>query len=576
MRTAATIAIASLSLATTSCISLDTVLKAKPLQFSCAGFAYKDGASSGAVPYKRKSASFLFNDLQAFAFKPPAEPGNLLAFQDPGAPEQTAPSMKALGELKDYLEDQEKLDQDLILKRQQVGALDFSDQDKSLLILSGGGQWGAFGATFLADRRNRQIRSPDTGAMAPVQWDYVTGISTGALQALFVGADDYEGLVKAYTIEDGNELATKNGWRIIRRGSINNTAKLKQRVIQTLLYEDPEAPDTPDRAPGLLHKIAKYDIPADQRESVRRPHIFIGVVEGASGHFYEIDITRMVEDHYIPGTSPEAKDKQTDLADCVAGWALASSAVPVQLTPVIIEEESDDGARTKKAYLDGGVRSSVFVAPSIFADEARYAAEIVRRRECEQADFKSLPDCSGAKSRPGDPIKPPAPQIYVVRNGPTWVPDDGVKDKIDRNTNIVNVGLRGYATLVNQNELSSISTLLLEYPRRPLKFVSADSFDWNTDLATTECKVRERDPDKYFDPAFMRCLRYWGSIHKTRPEDKKRPSGWRDIRNPRVCPEAPAKGDGDGGQPKFCQEAPDTGLAKLFELDLRLRAKANR
>jgi predicted patatin/cPLA2 family phospholipase len=59
-------------------------------------------------------------------------------------------------------------------------------------MLSGGGQWGAFGAGYL-DQARRNGTLPE--------FSYVSGVSTGALQSLFVSIgtpDAYAMLLDAY------------------------------------------------------------------------------------------------------------------------------------------------------------------------------------------------------------------------------------------------------------------------------------------------------------------------------------------------------------------------------------------
>src|SRR5262245_19136920 len=65
-----------------------------------------------------------------------------------------------------------------------------TDKDKAtfdILIISGGGDWGAFGAGFL-----KGWGKIPPGEMARPKFDIVTGVSTGALIApfAFVGTDD--------------------------------------------------------------------------------------------------------------------------------------------------------------------------------------------------------------------------------------------------------------------------------------------------------------------------------------------------------------------------------------------------
>ncbi len=534
-------------------------LPSRPLEFSCEGLATPPHVEVSALNkarfYKQRRESYLFRNLRKYA--------------DPPRPDRKQTSEELLEIIANVRGMTAKTFENSILEDSSKEFSEFSsasdEPDKKLLILSGGGQWGAFGATFLADPVNQR------------DWDYVTGISTGALQALFVGAGNYEGLVRAYTVREKNELATKPFIGPLRYGGIYNTQKLKARLIATLL-DDLDENGEPNGGAGLLERIAMRD----EGAPAKRPHIYIGALEASTGHFFEIDITQMVQDHY-PRTEEDYEEKRAKLAECVAGWSLGSSAVPVQLLPVRITESVVGGTSTK-VYMDGGVRKSAFVAPAIFADEAEYALltalQEEDRRACAVLEAQPADDDATRKQKdqlqkeafaagvclPGraesQPLKAPKPEIYVVRNGPTWVPEDGHKQIVDRKPGVYNTAMRAYATLVNENELSSLSTILLEYPRRPLQFVSADSFNWNRDV-TEDCRNRDRDTKTYFDPAFMACLRDWGRLHSQRPSDTLRPSGWREIRNERVCPKPADNADGTPGD-EFCQEEADPQLQRTL------------
>lgn len=535
----------------------DRILKGKPQEFSCLGY---DGPAN--QPYKRRHRSFLHQDLQRFAEKPTTQ---RVETRSNGTNEMAAETY--LPELIDQEFERvvdQALNADISQQRAGTDAQGLHAVDKprtqelGILVLSGGGQWGAFGAGFLLDPRNRALREG-------VSWNYVTGISTGALQALFVGAEDYEGLAEAYSRKTNSDLATKNGlFAILRSGSLYETRQLRAILVAQLLGNQRPGADADARS-GLLERIAK------KKDS---PHIFIGVVEARSGDFYEIDITRMVKDHY--------KDvaKRTKLAECVAGWALASSAVPVQLSPVAIVEGQRKTVGRRSVFLDGGVRNSTFIAPTIIDQELRYVARSIASekiaRRCKSPTEEEKPNVCLRAPKSSDNSIPP-PHIYVIRNGPTIVPDDGVKGKVDGNPNVINTALRGYATLVNQNELSSISALLLQFPRRELNFVSADGYDWYN-AAQEKCRGVQRDPNVYFDASFMRCLLAWGESHADHRPPAGKASGWRKIGNPNVCPyderstldEGKTKRD----EPSFCIEPPQSSMRALLDQAITQKVKA--
>ncbi len=186
----------------------------------------------------------------------------------------------------------------------------------TILVLSGGGPWGAFGAGLLAGW---------SGASAhprPPAFDLVTGVSTGALQATsaFLGRDQDAALVHAYTIAREDELVARRG--LVRgaiAGAFAGTRPLKARVRTSL-------------AP-------LYDRVAAQAAAGRL--LLVGVVDALDGGMYAIDLTRIAR---------ELKGRERE--DCYVGALMASAAVPVEFDRVEL------GGRP---YFDGGVRRSVFV-----------------------------------------------------------------------------------------------------------------------------------------------------------------------------------------------------------------------
>jgi hypothetical protein len=312
-----------------------------------------------------------------------------------------------------------------------------------VLMLSGGGSWGAFGAGYLnaLDRRD---------------WAVVTGVSTGALQGLFVAAGDYPALANAYGIDEGSELARSNGLRgLLFRGSEYDLAPLRQKIMAYLLPSgDAESP---------LLRMVRAD----------RPDLSIAMVEARSGDLKVVHITRMLRAALGAEAHPD-RAKLHPIAECVAGVALASSSIPVRLTPVQIDGHT---------YVDGGVRSSVF------------EAGVARRLNRFSARAASV-----------------EPHIYVIRNGPTIVFRDTIEPgkpgvaAVDARPDIMRVGMRGYSTIVNQNELMSIASLRLNYPRGPISVISADGF--NAPMNPKPCGPR---PEALFEARFMRCLIGWGT-----------------------------------------------------------------
>ncbi|WP_309603202.1 patatin-like phospholipase family protein [Sphingomonas sp.] len=185
------------------------------------------------------------------------------------------------------------------------------------LILSGGGQWGAYGAGV--------IKGWSARGRLPAR--ITTGISTGALQATFayLGPRFDDGLIEAYSIRDEGELVDRhNGLFILANGSMADTAPLKafiQRRIEPLVDEVAAEHDRSGRA------------------------LVVGAVDALSGDFKAFDLGAIASQ--LTGT---------ERRDCYTAALLASSAVPVVFRQVTING---------RPWLDGGVRHSFLLPETV-------------------------------------------------------------------------------------------------------------------------------------------------------------------------------------------------------------------
>lgn len=405
-----------LALALGGCIKLG----AKPMTFTCGNLLTENIQTYHSTP--------LFAELQRDAGNDDPIPGAALLEAVQGPPQDTIdvrtdPVVLALG-------------------RRSEGLIE-DNRPPAMLMLSGGGSWGAFGAAFL----NRYGRK---------DWNTVAGISTGAMQGLLVAAGDYERMVREYNIKVQEDLALTNGLLgMVRKGSEYDLRPLHGKVMAYLL--DAGGGET------ALARMAREG----------SPELFVGMVEARSGDLKVVAVTKMVRSVlHGPNATPEQVGK---LASCVAGVTLASSSIPVRLTPVQI-----DG----RTYMDGGVRASVF------------DTGMARRHAAFQA-------MRGPRAQPSE--------IYVIRNGPTVVFRDGLDEKlgiprVDARPDLLRVGMRGYSTIVNQSELMSVASLRLNYPKGPIRVMTADGFN-SPAMNPHPCGPR---PDAVFHPGFMACLIRWG------------------------------------------------------------------
>jgi hypothetical protein len=338
------------------------------------------------------------------------------------------------------------LSKDAVVRALSASADRLRQSPPTTLMLSGGGSWGAFGAGFL-DAYGRR------------DWNVVTGISTGALQGVLVAAGDYSRLVEEYGIKAQEDLARTNSLTgFLAKGSQYDIRPLRHRVLKYLLEEK------------------DGQLPFDRMARDGAPALFVGMVEARTGELKVVAVTQMVRSVFKPAAPRPSEARVRQLAECVAGVTLASSSIPVRLTPVQI-----DG----RTYMDGGVRSSVFDAG--IAERVSFAADAAPEK--------------GVKVEPSD--------IYVLRNGPTVVfrdkPGKSGEAEVDERPDAMRVGLRGYSTIVNQSELMSIASLRLIYPKGTIKVMTADGF--NSTQNPKPCGPR---PEAVFEPAFMTCLIEWG------------------------------------------------------------------
>jgi predicted acylesterase/phospholipase RssA len=260
---------------------------------------------------------------------------------------------------------------------------------RSILVLSGGGEWGAFGAGFL-----QAWTGQGQGEASRPEFDIVTGVSTGALQATFafLGKDEDSALVTLYRPDSEGQL-------IHRRGSLFFLTSASMADLKPL--------------DGIVHDQVSFyiDKVADAARSSGR-RLFVATVDGVDGETYAVDLTA------IALASGLARDERVA---CYSSALLASSAEPLVFRQIRI---------SGKPYLDGGVRKSVFLT------------QVVR------TTARAL-----ARSR-GTAGFGPADSIYVLMNGETATsssPDFAAKDPT-----ILSTLNRVRELTFNQVELSSI------------------------------------------------------------------------------------------------------------------------
>lgn len=192
----------------------------------------------------------------------------------------------------------------------------FADKtQRNLLLLSGGGSYGAWGAGVLNgwSRSGNPPRRP--------AFDVVTGVSTGAIQATpaFLGSDSDPVLQEAYTTLTTGQIYGRS-W--LPPSLLQNLDPLRRLLEEKYLV------------PSVIDAVADASAGGTRR-------LYVGTVDLASGEFCSWDLTQL------------AMQREYDLYRAAI---LASTANPAFLWPIEI-----DGAK----HADGGICHRVFLETTV-------------------------------------------------------------------------------------------------------------------------------------------------------------------------------------------------------------------
>lgn len=408
---------------------------------------------------------------------------------------------------------------------------------RNVLLLSGGGQWGAYGAGLMLgmvctaqvdpgyDRtaipcliktpgRRRVIESAqiDFKPLDDMDIGIITGVSTGSLQSLLLMVildktqlrstrlAALQQMLDSYAPEKQSELVDYDGFRaVVFQGSVAGTDALRNRVKEVLekrwgfrdgvIDADGRYSGDPVATRRLVDQLAFSPITT-----------MVGVVEGRDGDFKSVNMKRMVRE--IQPDDGDGRHEQSSRAtNCVLAATLASSAMPVfhQQVRVVARDQDGDSAPGTTLF-DGGVRRSVFISELGNAFKRRYAmlATYMGRELYAMADKQGK-----------------LPRIYVLRNGPTT---SVFNEDVNAVESAIGQALRAYELLVNELEVGSIAALRLANPHGPIELSTADGSEdpeFTRRRADGSAQIGPRRPGcikngEMFDPAFMVCLQNFG------------------------------------------------------------------
>lgn len=367
----------------------------------------------------------------------------------------------------------------------------------AVLALSGGGQWGAFGAGYLEELNARK---------ALPRFRMVTGVSTGALQALFVGAAQAPGedaaetlarLVTEYTIADEDEVVHRGGYiGAALRGSVAKLDPLRRKIETALCSRNAVDPSTAHDCP-LIAALGRRGAPV----------VMLGFVEGGSGEMQAVNVSAIAMAAVDKMAAKKISMKTAQ--QCITAGALASVAMPFfyQQVQITSHDPGTSGPRTL-TYYDGGVRQSMFLFESL----------------------KALKTASEAAS--------PKEAVYLIRNGPTVARID---PEIDGKLGAIKTAERGYSLIVNQSEVTAIEAIRLRDVKADIRVATADGYDRDfTDPrapASGQQVCQKGDDKSMFDPAFMLCLQAYGRAKAS--GQNLQTDGWIVLTRPEIPPTPP-------------------------------------
>jgi len=211
-----------------------------------------------------------------------------------------------------------------------MGDAEYDDPDGilSILALSGGGAYGAYGVGVLSGWT-------ETGERP--SFDIVTGVSTGALISVFAFlGEDYDPLLRElYTTTTNADIFIDKGVAGFLTDSLYDYAPLKRQIERVVTYD-------------ILARVA------DEHAKGRR--LFIATTNIDSSELVVWDMGEIASG----GRSDPLLHFQKVLR--------ASAAVPVFFEPVYIKPQR--GVQLRQAHVDGGLKAPVLVNDFLFRSNA--------------------------------------------------------------------------------------------------------------------------------------------------------------------------------------------------------------
>jgi predicted acylesterase/phospholipase RssA len=334
-------------------------------------------------------------------------------------------------------------------------------RDLHVLVLSGGGKYGAYGAGFLKGWVEAEAKGQLGDGNPPLSaFTIVTGISTGAMLQTFAsvgtlggsrGAEAIDDAYGIYTnVSDVDLVQTRGLVASLRSNGLADPARGSDGGLQALLAD----------------RLARY---WPDLQAMDPSHASLtGIVNLDNGSFYAADLLAI------------ARAGQPQGPQCARELVLASSAVPVGFPPRFI-----DGS----PYADGGVRFGAFMAGPLLDNLAASGPVRVHLRVIVNGNLS-----------PNDPQDDAGRALACDQSTPLSAASQCKPVKNE----LLPIAFRAASDiLVAQVYRDSVYRLQRELEARGMLESSGFAFVPNARIAEAGCRRATKDN---FDKAYMRCL----------------------------------------------------------------------
>lgn len=356
----------------------------------------------------------------------------------------------------------------------------------NVLALSGGGQWGAYGAGFLNGwaEADGKLATPSEDFIRREDVDLITGISTGSMQVTFAYlGSSADPAVRAQAAKDLEaEFLDPTIGELVKDHTVDLVGGLIGIGSANSLYDV-----------GELVKRVQGRIGNDMHRyqaMPQRQRLYSGAVNLDDGLFTIADL-KFLSDRPEPAMSPTTK------RSCFASSILASAAVPLGFPPRFIGG---------KMYVDGGARFALF-SSIIFNNERIRKA--LRDAKLSLAVRVVINGNQSSSSYADEGQKP-------VENGFLQIAKATMANVLDQ--------------LYKDSAFRNEQDLVRAFPGQ---YTSAYTYVPNKDIRDSNleaCKGFAQKPaEGEFDPKFMKCLYEIGRSRWNTADTKKAWKEFKDI-----------------------------------------------